>query len=628
MENLPNDSHKPELIKYQDVLIFRDEVAIIESLFNEIGPRTVEEFLDDFTEGIGILEGHVVQIQLESVKHFPKAILHCKHLKVLNIAGDLDSIPPEIGQITSLEKIFLNLLELKSIPREMGNLVNLKDLHLFILQNIPDIPESLGNLVNLESLRLEDCSKMATLPEALGNLVNLRVLMIAGCSNIIRLPISFRNLQDLVTLKLLGLPLVESLDWMENLVNLEDLDIRGLSSVHTLPDQIGQCKKLKKVDLHAMPLRTIPASLGNCPLIERLVITKTDIQEIPATFENLHNLRTWIIDNNCLESIKGNYEHLQVLGDLIISNNKLRSFPNVIENCRNIKDLYADNNEIHELPENIGSCISLAWLNADDNRITRIPESIGQLKGLWRLELNGNQIATVPASICNITRLKVLALKNNRLTRLPVELFDKPDMDLLIGGNPWEYPFDQMECMTPDEFRAFLKEYYRTHPEHLDSQVSTSETQGADAGANRTTPDGEGILQLVYGYVIPKNDGTVMPCLSITTRRFWDEQRRVPEMGEWESRYFPDELAAIEHVVDALGDDEVVEGIYMFHAGTPDGEARQARALALWGEQQFDELSLLHGEIVEKDLKPTLEKLGAVEVPQISEQLRGGYFSQ
>lgn len=75
----------------------------------------------------------------------------------------------------------------------------------------------------------------------------------------------------------------------------------------------------------------------------------------------------------------------------------------------------------------------------------------------------------------------------------------------------------------------------------------------------------------------------------------------------------------------ALGLEEIVEGIFEFHAGTPDGKARQERALALWREQKYDEVFQLHEEIVEQDLKPALEKLGVVEVPQISEHLRKGY---
>ncbi len=142
---------------------------------------------------------------------------------------------------------------------------------------------------------------------------------------------------------------------------------------------------------------------------------------------------------------------------------------------------------------------------------------------------------------------------------------------------------------------------------------------------NNGAPAGDAV-QLIYGHVIPKDDMTVMPCLSITTRRFWDEQHRIPGMGEWERRYFPEELAAVEHVVDALQLDEIMEGVYKFRADTPAGKAREEQALALWKERKYDELSALHEEIVALDLKPAIEELGAVESPRDQRAFTGGLF--
>jgi hypothetical protein len=128
--------------------------------------------------------------------------------------------------------------------------------------------------------------------------------------------------------------------------------------------------------------------------------------------------------------------------------------------------------------------------------------------------------------------------------------------------------------------------------------------------------------------VIPKKSKVIMPCVSFTTKRFWEEQHLILKVEEWESRYFPEELVAIAQVLHSLGLSEITEGIFEFAASTPEGKVRQEKAIILYEEEKWNDLRVLQEEIVEQDLKPALENLGAVEVPQISEHLRKGYFSQ
>jgi hypothetical protein len=248
----------------------------------------------------------------------------------------------------------------------------------------------------------------------------------------------------------------------------------------------------------------------------------------------------------------------------------------------------------------------------------------------------GDLLIEVPANIGGLKFLNQLNLENNQLTSLPDEIGLLNNLHLLhLRGNPWEPPVTEYMKMHVEEVLAIMRRNIETpKPKQISngtaqvgSEGSIRKPAGVNARASDAKPDGERGVQILYGHVIPKKGTSIMPCLSITTQRFWDEHERVPELEEWKNCYRPEEVEAIEHVVHVLQLGEIIEGIYEFITDTPGGKARMEKAETLWQDQKFDDLYTLHKEIVELDLKPALERLGAVESPEISEQLQGGYFS-
>ena len=103
-----------------------------------------------------------------------------------NLTG---SIPPEIGNLTSLEWLALGQNNLTgSIPPEIGKLTNLESL---FLENLFDdgsepvrlsgpIPPELGKLTNLRSLQMAGHHFEGSLPSELGNLINLEQINIGS----------------------------------------------------------------------------------------------------------------------------------------------------------------------------------------------------------------------------------------------------------------------------------------------------------------------------------------------------------------------------------------------------------------------------------------------------------------
>ena len=92
----------------------------------------------------------------------------------LRLEGLNGTIPPELGNLAKLERLYLAGSRLTgSIPPELGNLTNLTELRLRHNQLTGGIPPELGNLTNLTELRLEHNLLTGNIPTELGNLTNL-----------------------------------------------------------------------------------------------------------------------------------------------------------------------------------------------------------------------------------------------------------------------------------------------------------------------------------------------------------------------------------------------------------------------------------------------------------------------
>ena len=89
----------------------------------------------------------------------------------LNLSGLTGSIPPEIGNLTNLTRLFLYQNQLTGpIPPEIGDLTNLTRLYLLDNQLTGSIPSEIGNLTNLTRLYLFDNQLTGTIPESICDL--------------------------------------------------------------------------------------------------------------------------------------------------------------------------------------------------------------------------------------------------------------------------------------------------------------------------------------------------------------------------------------------------------------------------------------------------------------------------
>jgi internalin A len=130
----------------------------------------------------------------------------------LSIMG-LTELPPEIGQLSSLEVLYLEHNELSALPVEIGQLSNLRALHLHYNQ-LSALPVEIGQLSNLQMLTLYG-NQLSALPAEIGQLSSL-----------------------------------EGLDVADN-------------ELSALPAEIGQLSNLQGLSLEHNQLRYLPLTMGN-----------------------------------------------------------------------------------------------------------------------------------------------------------------------------------------------------------------------------------------------------------------------------------------------------------------------------------------------------------------------------
>ena len=122
------------------------------------------------------------------------------------------SIPPAIGNLSSLEELSLALNDLSGpIPTELASLASLEGLFLHSNELSGPIPPELGSLASLEELLLATNDLSGPIPTELGNLSSLRRLVLssndlsgpippelASLSSLVQLYLSFNNLSGLI----------------------------------------------------------------------------------------------------------------------------------------------------------------------------------------------------------------------------------------------------------------------------------------------------------------------------------------------------------------------------------------------------------------------------------------------
>jgi internalin A len=375
--------------------------------------------LEDLFEKIKELP-YLTEISLEhsDKARLPENIYKLKSLKKLNLEGNkLNALPDSMAFCPQLEEINLRnniYLDENVAFSVLCKIKSLKSLN-FSGSRLQSIPTSIGALYNLESLNFSH-NLIAEIPEEVEKLKALKTL-------------------DLSSNKSLNAN--SSMVRISKISTLEKLIVNN-SGIIEIPSTIGALTQIKVLDLFNNPIKKVHASIGDCAQLEELYLgsdffnkERMELHSIPASIGNCRKMKRMQMSLCSLSELPNSFENLQNLEYLDLSWNKFAQFPLVITKLERLKYLDMSINTISSLPDNFGKLIQnletflmAANFNTQvKNKITVLPSSIATLTNLKTLSLRDQVFETIPTSFwTGLTKLEDLNLMGGLLQEIPMEI--------------------------------------------------------------------------------------------------------------------------------------------------------------------------------------------------------------
>ncbi|KAL5999707.1 hypothetical protein ACLOJK_038003 [Asimina triloba] len=336
--------------------------------------------------------------------------------------SNIVKLPDAIGKIKHLRYLDLSYSNIVKLPEAVSHLHNLQTLNLNYCRKLEKLPRGMGRLVNLRHLEIEGTDELWYLPKGLGRITSLRSLskFIVGVED-------GRKINELQwlnslqgSLRIEGVARVPSREEAEKaelrnkphlrslalsmLQSLEDLDISFCPELESLPEGLGQLKKLKSLRIERLKMLThLPDSLGQLQSLETLRIDSCEkleslpeglgqlkklkslrigylkmLTHLPDSLGQLQSLETLKIDScEKLESLPHSFGQLEVLSWLqILACNALGSLPHGLQHLSHLQTLW-----IYECPLLSERCMREG--GADRSKISHIPNSYIYIDGEW-----------------------------------------------------------------------------------------------------------------------------------------------------------------------------------------------------------------------------------------------------
>ena len=215
--------------------------------FEKLGHRSPAKVGDAVAQMLEVAEGKETACNFKNseLRSLPAEIGQLQSLQNLYLHNNLlTTLPSQIGQLTNLQALWLNDNQLTNFPIEIGQLTSLKELPLQS-NRLTTLPTQIGQLKNIEYLSLES-NRLTTLPTQIGQLKNLKYLSLRS-NRLTNLPIEIGQLTSLGYLDL------------------------GENQLINLPIEIGQLTSLKEFHLQDNRLTTIPIEIGQLTKLELYV---------------------------------------------------------------------------------------------------------------------------------------------------------------------------------------------------------------------------------------------------------------------------------------------------------------------------------------------------------------------
>tara|TARA_B100000482_G_scaffold69668_1_gene48902 strand:+ start:733 stop:1932 length:1200 start_codon:yes stop_codon:yes gene_type:complete len=182
-------------------------------------------------------------------------------LETIKLHG-FSTVPACIGQFSLLRDLILPFNSIMSLPPAIGKLTNLKRMSLYkhidseyVLESLP---AEIGRLTSLTVLDLGE-NKLTSLPAEIGQLTSLEVLTLTG-NQLTSLPATIGQLTSLKKLWLAGNQLTSVPAEVRQFTQLQELFLCG-NQLTTLPEWIIELTSLNMLLFDGKQLTSLPAAV-------------------------------------------------------------------------------------------------------------------------------------------------------------------------------------------------------------------------------------------------------------------------------------------------------------------------------------------------------------------------------
>ncbi|KAK3227357.1 hypothetical protein Dsin_007219 [Dipteronia sinensis] len=372
-----------------------------------------------------------------NASQIPSRLANLSNLTYLNLsnAGFAGQIPVEVSNLTRLVSLDLSTLsflgsgllklENPNLKVLVQNFRELRELYLDgvnISANGNEWCQALSSLSNLQNLSLSSCFLSGPIHSSLADLHSLKVIrldqnnlsspvpeFLAGFQNLTSLHLSSCGLNGVFPKKIFQVQTLETLDLSNNVLLgslpdfAENLSLRTLMLFDTnfsgtLPESIGNVKKLSRIELRSCNFSgSIPTSMSKLTELVYLDLSNNNFSGQIPSFQMSKNLTNLDLSYNVLSGGISITEW-KGLQNLVYVDLRFNSFNGIIPP------------PLFELP-------SLQKLQLASNQFEGLlPEfSNASSSVLDTIDLSGNRLeGSIPKSVFEISTLNILLLSSNK----------------------------------------------------------------------------------------------------------------------------------------------------------------------------------------------------------------------
>ena len=231
------------------------------------------------------------------------------------------------------------------------------------------------------------------------------------------IPREIGRLRKLRKLTLGGLSMKTLPDTIGELRALRELSLDYDESLTALPASIGKLSSLEQLSLgYCEELKAIPPSIGKLKKLKGLSFSETSVKKVPVEIWNATSLESLGLPEG-VTSLPPGISKLKRLKSLFLTAKALASIAKELPALTALESIGLHQGEEAELPEEIGRLPRLETLHVAYAGLSALPASLAGHRALRDLDVAGNKLRSLEALAASLPKLKALDFSGNPLPR-------------------------------------------------------------------------------------------------------------------------------------------------------------------------------------------------------------------